>query len=218
MQNLDEFHSTTCWTPFSYGVLYISVFISISVYAVDIFTAVNLLAFDRWSGQIKPYIPMTYSRWIFAACIILSFIFLFFRWLRAIRVMKRGGVADSYLDPLALYIQSLRMGKEGRGWKRFLVFAELSKGKKGADYVALFTYYSFEGTLQMALRSLSMLTRGSLASHTVRRRTTASHQRPYAVHSHATEPHPRRRQCSERRSYPNHSILRQCWPSRRQVR
>jgi Fungal potassium channel len=138
--------------------LYVSVLISIAVYGVDIFTAVNLLAFDRWSGQIKPYIPMKYSRWIFAACIILSFIFLFFRWLRAIRVMKRGGVAESYLDPLALYIQSLRMGKEGRGWKRFLVFAELSKGKKGADYVALFTYYSFEGMLQMALRSPSMLT------------------------------------------------------------
>lgn len=59
--------------------------------------------------------------------------------------MKRGGVADSYLDPLAVCIQSVRTGKEGRGWKRFLVFAELSKGKKGADYVALFTHYSFEG-------------------------------------------------------------------------
>lgn len=70
---------------------------------------------------------------------------LFFRWLRAIRVIKGGGVADSYLDPMAVCIQSVRVGKEGRGWKRFLVFAELSKGKKGADYVALFTHYSFEG-------------------------------------------------------------------------
>ena len=61
--------------------------------------------------------------------------------------MKQGGVAQSYLDPLAVRIQSVRMGKEGRGWKRFLVFAELTKGKKGADYVALFTYYSFEGKL-----------------------------------------------------------------------
>lgn len=37
------------------------------------------------------------------------------------------------------------MGKTGRGWKRFLVFAELTKSKKGAEYVALFTYFSFEG-------------------------------------------------------------------------
>lgn len=59
--------------------------------------------------------------------------------------MKSGSVAASYLDPLAVRIQSIRMGKTGRGWKRFLVFAELTKSKKGAEYVALFTYFSFEG-------------------------------------------------------------------------
>lgn len=59
--------------------------------------------------------------------------------------MRNGGVAESYLDPLAVRVQSVRMGKRGRGWKRFLVFAELTKGKKGASYVALFTYFSFEG-------------------------------------------------------------------------
>lgn len=60
--------------------------------------------------------------------------------------MKQGGVAQSYLDPLAVRVQSVRMG-EGRGWKRFLVFAELTTSKKGADYVALFTYFSFEGKI-----------------------------------------------------------------------
>lgn len=38
-------------------------------------------------------------------------------------------------------VQSMR---PGGGWKRFLVFAELTKSKKGAEYVALFTYFSFE--------------------------------------------------------------------------
>jgi hypothetical protein len=75
----------------------------------------------------------------------LSFVLLFYRWMHAIRVMRAAGVAQSYLDPLAVRIQSIRMGKEGRGWKRFLVFAELTKSKKGADYVALFAYFSFEG-------------------------------------------------------------------------
>ncbi len=65
--------------------------------------------------------------------------------MRALRAMKSGSVAASYLDPLAVRVQSIRMGKTGRGWKRFLVFAELTKSKKGAEYVALFTYFSFEG-------------------------------------------------------------------------
>jgi hypothetical protein len=84
------------------------------------------------------------SRWIFAVCIIISFVLLFLRWLHAIRAMRSGSIARSYLDPLAARIQSIRMGRRGRGWRRFLVFAELTKSKKGAEYVALFAYFSFE--------------------------------------------------------------------------
>jgi len=141
--------------PFTYGFLWLNLFISVSVYSVDTFTAINLLVFDRWSGRIKPAIPLEISRWIFAGCIILSFVLLFYRWLRAIRVMKGSGVAQSYLDPLAVRIQSIRMGKEGRGWKRFLVFAELTKSRKGADYVALFTFYSFEGKQSILARRIA---------------------------------------------------------------
>lgn len=142
---MKDFRSTTCWTPLSYGILYISVLISVAVYAVDTFTAVNLLAFSRWAGKIKPAIPFNISRWIFAGCIILSFVLLIYRWIRAVRIIKAGGVAQSYLDPLAVRVQSVRMGRNGQGWRRFLVFAELTKSKKGAEYVALFTYFSFEG-------------------------------------------------------------------------
>ena len=124
-------------------------FVSISVYAVDTFTAINLLAFDKWAGRIQPAIPLRISRWIFAGCIILSFVLLVYRWLRAVRVIKQGGVAKSYLDPLGVRLQSIRPGSEGRGWKRFLVFAELTKSRKGADYVALFTYFSFEAWLRI---------------------------------------------------------------------
>ena len=123
--------------------------VSISIYAVDTFTAVNLLVFDKWAGQIKPTIPFSISRWIFVGCIGLTFIFLIYRAIRAIRVIKQGGVAKSYLDPLAVRWQSIRMGKEGRGFKRFLVFAELTKSRKGADYVALFAYFSYEAWLRI---------------------------------------------------------------------
>lgn len=123
--------------------------VSISIYAVDTFTAINLVVFDKWAGQIKPSIPFNISRWIFAGCIILSFVFLVYRMIRATRVIKQGGVAKSYLDPLAVRWQSIRMGKEGRGFKRFLVFAELTKSRKGADYVALFAYFSFEAWMRI---------------------------------------------------------------------
>ncbi|WEW58114.1 Potassium transporter [Emydomyces testavorans] len=147
--NLSDFKSASCFAPFSYGILYISVIISLAVYGVDTFTAINLLAFSRWASQIKPKIPFKVSKWIFAGCIILSFVLLVYRWIRAIRVIKSGSVAKSYLDPIAVRIQSIRMGSEGQGFRRFLVFAELTKSKKGADYVALFTYFNFEAWLRI---------------------------------------------------------------------
>ena len=115
---------------------------------VDIFTAVNLLAFDQFAG-VQPEIPFYISKWIFATCIILSFIFLGFEWFRAVGVIRRGSVAESYLDPLAVIVQSIRIDKNGHGYKRFLVFAELTKNKKGIDYAALFVYFQFKGKIRV---------------------------------------------------------------------
>lgn len=119
--------------------------VSIAVYGVDTFTAVNLLAFSHWSGRVEPAIPFRISRWIFAVCILVSFALLIYRWMLAIRAMRSGSITRSYLDPLAVRVQCFRVfTKQGRGWKRFLVFAELTKSKKGAEYVALYAYFSFQ--------------------------------------------------------------------------
>ncbi|KAI5866207.1 hypothetical protein GGS23DRAFT_374433 [Durotheca rogersii] len=148
--SLRDFKSTSCFTPFAFAYLYFSLIISLAVYGVDTFTAINLLAFNTWSSAIDPtqLIPFDVSKWIFSACIIATFVNLAFEHLRAMRVMKRGSVAECYLDPLAVRLESVRMGS-GQGWRRFLVFAELTKSKKGAEYVALFTYFSFQSWIRV---------------------------------------------------------------------
>lgn len=143
-QNLNDFKSESCWTPFSYFFLWVFLIISLAVYGVDVFTAVNLLAFSRWAGRVEPAIPFYISRWIFAACIIASFVILVYRWIHAVRAMRSGSITRSFLDPLAVRIQSFRLGKRGRGWRRFLVFAELTKDRKAAEYVALYAHFSFQ--------------------------------------------------------------------------
>lgn len=117
------------------------------MYGVDTFTAVNLLAFNKWSSEIQPAVSFDITKWIFSICIILSFINIGYEHIRAQRIMRRGAVAESYLDNLAVRLESCRMGK-GKGWRRFLVFAELTKSKKGAEYIALFTYFSFQCSYQ----------------------------------------------------------------------
>lgn len=148
---LNDFKCSNCLTGTAYVYLYICLLVSIAVYGVDTFTAVNLLAFDRWSGEIKPVMSFEVSKWIFSICIIASWVNLGFEYVRAIHVMRRGAVAESFLDSLAVRLQCIRMGKRGRGFRRFLVFAELANSKKGAEYVALFTYFSFQAWIRILI-------------------------------------------------------------------
>jgi len=152
--SLNDFKSTSCFAPFAYGYLWFSLIISLAVYAVDIFTAYQLLAFNKWSSQIEPaqFIPFDISKWIFTVCILLSFANLAYEYFRAISIMRRGSVAECFLDSLAARLESTRMGN-GRGWKRFLVFAELTKSKKGAEYIALFTFFSFQSWIRTIICS-----------------------------------------------------------------
>lgn len=152
--SLNDFKSTNCFTPFAYGYLWFSLLLSVTVYAVDTFTAYQLLAFNSWSSQVEPtqLIPFEVSKWIFSVCIILSFLNLAYEHIRAQKVIRRGSVAESFLDNLAVRLESIRMGR-GRGYKRFLVFAELTKSKKGSEVVALFAYFSFQAWVRIIVCS-----------------------------------------------------------------
>lgn len=75
---------------------------------------------------------------------------LAFEWAIAIKTLKGDGVAEIYLNSIAQRWSCIFGGrgrKEDTGWKRFLVFARLTKSKSGVDYAALFTYFSFKGVL-----------------------------------------------------------------------
>ncbi|KAF1940513.1 hypothetical protein EJ02DRAFT_229342 [Clathrospora elynae] len=145
--NLSDFKSSSCLAPLSYVWLWFLVVVSCAVYAADAFTAVNLLAFDKWTSEVKPKVPFVVAKWIFAITIIISYVFLAYRWIRVLRVMRSGSVTECYLEPLAAILQSMRLTKSGQGWRRFLVFAELTKSKKGANYIALFVYFQFKSAL-----------------------------------------------------------------------
>ncbi|KAK3492395.1 uncharacterized protein B0T23DRAFT_140879 [Neurospora hispaniola] len=148
--SLNDFKSTSVFTPLAYAYLWVSIFISCAVYIVDIFTMVQLLAFQKWSSQVQPtsLIPIVVSKWIFTICIILSAVNLIYEHIRANRAMRSGSVAESFLDHLAAKLESLRIFG-GKGWKRFLVFAALTESKKGAEYIALFCYFNFQSWIRV---------------------------------------------------------------------
>ena len=144
---LSDFKSTSSWNSLAYMWLWTMALVSVLVYTADTYTAINLLAFNKWTAKVQPALDIKYSRWIFAGCILFSWALAIIEWIRAIRVIRRGGVAESYMDPLAVSLQSMR----SQGWRRFLVFSALTKSKKGADYVAFFVYFAFKGAVRVII-------------------------------------------------------------------
>jgi hypothetical protein len=57
--------------------------------------------------------------------------------------MQQESVTEDYLDPLAVVLQSIR------GWRRFLVFAELTKSKKKAAWFAIFVHFQRKGAIRI---------------------------------------------------------------------
>jgi hypothetical protein len=143
--NLSDFKSTSSWNTLAYFWVWIMAIVAVAAFAADTFTAVNLLAYNKWTSKVEPKIPIEYARWIFVGCILFSFVLYIFNWIFAIRAIRRGGIADSFLDPLAATLQSMR----GSGWRRFLVFSNLTQSKKGTDYIAYFVYFSFQSAIRV---------------------------------------------------------------------
>ena len=61
-------------------------------------------------------------------------------------VIRRDGVADEYMDSIALRWHFIRggRGKEDTWWKGFFVLAKLTEKRGRRYYVALFTCFSFK--------------------------------------------------------------------------
>lgn len=150
--DLDDFQKSTKMEAFWYFYLWVEMVTSVSVYAVDTVTAINLLVFDKFTS-IKPAISLEVSRFIIGSCIIASLINVAFEQWRVYRIIKRDSVAESFLDILSFRVQSVRMGKKGKGRSRFLVFSELARTKKGAETVALFTFYTFQTWIRVVVVS-----------------------------------------------------------------
>ncbi|KAF2434237.1 hypothetical protein EJ08DRAFT_496696 [Tothia fuscella] len=143
---LSDFKSKSCGTILSYCWLWILCIVSVAVYAADTFTAYKLIKLKGWTSEYKPPVSLEVARWIFVGCIIASWALAIHSFFRAFLVIRRGCVTEDYLDPMAVTLQSIRFGS---GWKRFLVFAALTKSKKKVSWIALFVYFQRKDAIRL---------------------------------------------------------------------
>lgn len=143
--DMSQFHSTSFRIIISYLFMYVQIIITLAVYASDIYTAIMLLAFDRWASSISPFVPFHISRWLFGGCILFSFVLLIYDYIQAYRVWKRYNICLTYTNPICRTIYSIK------GFNYFCLFAKITKSKEFTDYVALFVFFTFKGWANLLL-------------------------------------------------------------------
>ncbi|KAI5778401.1 hypothetical protein EDC01DRAFT_634794 [Geopyxis carbonaria] len=152
--NLADFKSKSCLNYMAYFGIYSGTLISIACYVADMYTAVILLAYNRWSSEAlnqSSVIDFKTAKIVFSTCIFLSFVLLVYDWWVAYRVIKSDGVADAYMNVIAVRFNCIwgGKGKVDTGWRRFLVFSRLTKSRGFVDYIAIFTYFAFKGWVRI---------------------------------------------------------------------
>lgn len=101
-------HGMLLWA--GYVWVYIDILKSTAVYVLDTQTgniemrlmyliiAIFLLAFNKWSNQVQPAVPLSISRWIFSGCIIFSFLLLAKDWWTARKIIRSRDISFAYTN------------------------------------------------------------------------------------------------------------------------
>lgn len=138
-------------------MLYLGIIVAIVSYGLDLFVLFNLLYLNEWNPAIEPFIQPSISKWIFAGCIILSLVLLVIDWIGGLRTIRGGSISGIYLHGVAVgwscvfggWGMKLRHGEKpdrmDTGYRRFLVFKELTEKRSKREYVVLATYFAFGG-------------------------------------------------------------------------
>ncbi|CCH40989.1 putative membrane protein [Wickerhamomyces ciferrii] len=142
--DVDQFKNRKAGTIWNYFVMIFLLVLSFVFYAVDIYTCIKLLAFNEWSSQVKPNLPFKISKWLFAACIIVSIVLLIYELVRGIKVFRTRNISLIYTNTAAKSMKSIQ------GYKYFCVLNEINPSS-GFDKMAFYTYFTFHGSKKLIL-------------------------------------------------------------------
>ncbi|GAA5916213.1 hypothetical protein JCM8208_000035 [Rhodotorula glutinis] len=157
--DVGQFYSKTFGSRLSYAWYWTLFLISIAVYVADTYTLIALLASNRWSGQILQSeaaqadtkssnvleVPFKIGKWIFFACIIVSFVLLLWEARKARAIVKSRDISYAHTNLMAHSWYALR------SYNHFCFFAQVDSSKKKKDNLAFFTFFTFKGWKRLLL-------------------------------------------------------------------
>lgn len=132
----------------SYAWVYILVLKSFLTYVADLYTAIALLASNRWAGNLleqadssEVKIPFSIGKWIFTGCIIFSFVLLLWESRKARNIIRSRDISYSYTNVIANNYWSMK------SYDHFCFFCQINSSRKKKDEFAFFVFFTFKGML-----------------------------------------------------------------------
>ncbi|KAF9161245.1 hypothetical protein BGX21_011444 [Mortierella sp. AD011] len=154
--NVDDFVDNSCWRQFRYLLVFVAIIRGILVYCSDIFTAVNLYAnsnsnsFFPKNGELSVTglnfsLPYAVYKYLFSACIVVSFLLLALEIRRARAIIKSRDIAYAFTSQIASRYYTVR------SYPHYCFFSQINNSKKMVDEVAFFCFFTFRNWKRLIL-------------------------------------------------------------------
>ena len=121
---------------------------TVAVYIADIYTAIALLASNRWSNSILQSdaaqgsttlnVPFTIGKWVFTGCIILSFLLLAWEARKARAIIRSRDISYAFTNIMSQDFYSMK------SYDYFCFFCQINNSKKKKDEFAFFVFFTFK--------------------------------------------------------------------------
>jgi len=142
---LSDFRKNSLFAYIGYVWIHIQILKSCAIYCSELWTAVSLLAFNKWNSSVQPKIPFAISKWIFSGCIIFSYLLLVRDLWISRRILRSRDIATAYFN---INVQRTYCV---RGYNYYCLFEKLTESKKKKDDFAFFVLFAFKGWKRLIL-------------------------------------------------------------------
>ncbi|KAG0354948.1 hypothetical protein BG005_006095 [Podila minutissima] len=145
--NIADFHNNSPWARLRYTWVWIMFFKTILVLGGDIWTCTILIISGDWTSDIKPTIDISIARWIFTACILLSFLLLATDFRKANKVIKSQDISYAVSNKIVSGFYCLRK------FNYFCFIEKIHNSSKLHDKLSFFVFFQLKGWKHLVVQA-----------------------------------------------------------------
>ncbi|KAG0037883.1 hypothetical protein BGZ82_001644 [Podila clonocystis] len=145
--NTADFHNNSPWARLHYTWVWIMFFKAILVLCGDIWTCTILIISGDWTSDIKPTIDISIARWIFTACILLSFLLLATDFRKANKVIKSQDISYAVSNKIVSGFYCLHK------FNYFCFIEKIHNSSKLHDKLSFFVFFQLKGWKHLTVQA-----------------------------------------------------------------